>query len=86
MDKPLIPQTKKTMPESLKLLSPKGARGSPGTGGAPSSPTHGTSGHNHMGTSSGLEPNEFSEASPPIKILRVNLAYILKLTRDAPLF
>jgi hypothetical protein len=65
VDKPLIPQTMKTTPKSLKLPSPKSARGSPGTGGAPSSPTRGTSGHNLMGTSSGPEPDKFPEASPP---------------------
>jgi hypothetical protein len=62
VDKPPSPQTEKTMPESP---SPKSARGSPGNGGAPSSPSRATSCHNPVGTSSGSEPDEFPEASPP---------------------
>jgi hypothetical protein len=63
--KPPSPQNEKTLPESLKPPSPKSAQGSPSTGGAPSSLTRATLGHNPAGTSLDLEPDEFPEASPP---------------------
>jgi hypothetical protein len=65
VDKPPSPQADKTALEPLKPPSPKDARGSPSTGGAPPSPTHVVSGHNPVGASSGPEPAESPEASPP---------------------
>jgi hypothetical protein len=41
-------------------------QGSPGTGGAPPSPTHAALGHNPVGASSGTKPVESPKASPPI--------------------
>jgi hypothetical protein len=38
VDKPPIPQAERTVPDSLKPSSPKGAQGSPGAGGASTSP------------------------------------------------
>jgi hypothetical protein len=65
VDKLLSPQAEKIVPEPSNAPSPKDAQGSPSTGGAPSCPTHATSGHNPIGASSGLELAESPEASPP---------------------
>jgi hypothetical protein len=65
VDKPLSPQAERTTPEPMKPSSTKDARGSPSDGGAPTSPTCAASGQNSTGTSSGSEPAESPEASPP---------------------
>jgi hypothetical protein len=52
------------MTEFPKPPSPRGAQGSPSTGGAPSSLICAASGHNPAATSSDPEPDEFPEATP----------------------
>jgi hypothetical protein len=65
MDKPLSPPAKKNVPETSKPPSPKDVQGSPGTSGAPPSPTHAALGHNPVGASLGPEPIESPETSLP---------------------
>jgi hypothetical protein len=64
-DKPPSPQTKRTVPDSLKPSSLKGVQGFPGAIGALTSPTHAAPGQDHAGASSVLEPTEPPRVSPP---------------------
>jgi hypothetical protein len=65
VDKPLSPQDGKTTPDSSKPSSPKGVHGSPGAGGAPTSPTRGASDQDPADASSVPGPNESLRTSSP---------------------
>jgi hypothetical protein len=65
VDKPPSPQAKRTMLDSLKSSSSKSARGSPGAGGASTSPSCATLGQDPAGASSVSEPIEPPRGSPP---------------------
>jgi hypothetical protein len=64
VDKPPSPQAEKATLDSLKPSNPKGVRGSPGAGGALTSPTHAAPDHDPTGASSVLGPTESPRASP----------------------
>jgi hypothetical protein len=64
VDKPPRPQAEKTVPEPPKPPSQKDARGSPGVGGAPPSPTRAASSHNPRGYFLKPGANRFPKASP----------------------
>jgi hypothetical protein len=64
VDKPPRPQVEKTVPEPPKPPSQKDARGSPGVGGAPPSPTRAASSHNPRGYFLKPGANRFAKASP----------------------
>jgi hypothetical protein len=65
VDNPSSPQADNTVQKPSKPPGPKDAQGSPATGGSMPSPIGAASGHNTVGASSGLEPAESPEASPP---------------------
>jgi hypothetical protein len=65
VDKPSSPQDKRTVLDSQKLSSPKSVSGSPGAGGAPTSPICAASGQDPVGISSVLEQTKSPKASPP---------------------
>jgi hypothetical protein len=65
VDKPSSPQAERTVLDSPKHSSPKGAQGSLGAGGAPTSPTRAAPDQDPTGASSVLGPIEYPRASPP---------------------
>jgi hypothetical protein len=64
VDKPPRPQAERTVPNPPKPSSTKDTQGSPGSGGALTSPTHAIPGQDPTGTSSGPEPIESPKISP----------------------
>jgi hypothetical protein len=64
VEKPLSSQDEKSMPESLKPPSPKGARGALDAHCASPYPTRSASSHDPVDTSKGLEPTESLETTP----------------------
>jgi hypothetical protein len=65
VDKPPIPQTKRTTLDSLKPSNPKGVQGSHGVGGASTSPTRAAPDQDPASASSVSEPTESPRASTP---------------------
>jgi hypothetical protein len=64
VDKPASPQAKKAAPDSSKPSSPKGAQGSPGVGGALTSPTRAATDQDPADASSVPRPTEHPERLP----------------------
>jgi hypothetical protein len=65
VDKPPSPQPERTAPDPLKSSSPKDARGSPGAGDAPTSPSHAALGRDPVGISLRPKTVESPRACPP---------------------
>jgi hypothetical protein len=65
VDKPLSPRAEKVMPDPLKPSSPKGEQGSPGAGGALTSPIHAAPNQDPVDASSVPRPAESPRMSPP---------------------
>jgi hypothetical protein len=64
-NKPPSPQDERTVPDSPKPTSSKGVWGSPGAGGASTSPTHAAQGQDPAGASLVAKLTKSPRASPP---------------------
>jgi hypothetical protein len=85
VNKPPSPQAERTAPNSLKPSSPKGVQGSPGAGGALTSPTRVTPDQDPMDASSVPGPTESPEHhSRALSLMDLELSVDLNVVRAHP--